>query len=65
MTNRINTLEMRDKTMKDSKKALMDDIKNSDALQVSVDADLMDISWEDSLKKEVQTFWESIDEYSE
>ena len=65
MTNRISTLEMRDKTMKDSKKGLLDDIKNSDALQVSVDADLMDISWEDSLKKEVQTFWESIDEYSE
>lgn len=50
--------------MEKEKRMIPDQIQNRDDFHNSleVDTDFIDISWEDSLKKHVQSFWESIDE---
>jgi hypothetical protein len=50
--------------MKNEKRMLPDHIHKPGNPHISpdVDTDFIDLSWEDSLKKHVQSFWESIDE---
>lgn len=47
--------------MRDAKKLTLEKIHPPERATVDVDEDIFDISWTDSLKNNIQSFWESID----
>lgn len=47
--------------MRDAKKIIPEHIRKHEDISVDVEDDLFNVSWTDSLKNNIQSFWESID----
>ena len=46
--------------MRDAKKITPEQMHKPEHVSVDIDDDVFDSSWEDSLKNNIQSFWESI-----